>query len=80
MPTVKVNSASMVAEQKKQQIICLFKNFVHLCNTNHIDQRFYAKKYSSNIEAAYGCKSRDFSTLVDVVGSDCLFSIYSKTF
>nr|DAP38728.1 MAG TPA: hypothetical protein [Caudoviricetes sp.] len=38
----------------------------------------YAKKYFYNIEAAYGCKSRDFSISIDVVSSDCLFFIYQS--
>ena len=72
----KVTSASTVAEQKSWQTFCLFKNFIHLCSDNVINECIHAKILSNNKKAAYGCKSRDFSISIDVVSSDCLFFIY----
>ncbi len=76
----KVTSASTVAEQKSWQTFCLFKNFIHLCSDNVINECIHAKILSNNKKAAYGCKSRDFSTFVDCVVSDRLLFIHSNTF
>lgn len=70
----------MTIKQKTEQIICLFKNFVHLCITNSFNYSIHAKIIFTDKKAAYGCKSRDFSTMVETVGSDRLSFIYSKTF
>lgn len=59
---------------------CKSKKLYHLCSTNNISVHINAKKYSFNIEAAYGCKSRDLSIHIDVVGSDCLFFIHFNFF
>lgn len=70
----------MIMKQKTKQIICRFKNFVHLCGDNLIDYSSHAKFISNDKKAAYGCKSRDFSAMVDWVVSDRLLFINPKTF
>lgn len=80
MSTSKVNSVSTVAEQKIRQTVCRFKNFIHLCNANKFNYSFHAKIIFNNKKAAYGCKSRDFSTMVELVCSDRLLFIYPKNF
>ena len=80
MSTSKVNSASTVAEKKAGKQFCRFKNFFNLCSTNVFNESIHAKIFSNYKKAAYGCKSRDFSTFVECVGSDRLLFIYSNTF
>ena len=72
--------APAVPGKKIRQTVCRFKNFVHLCNANIVNRVIHAKIVSINKKAAYGCKSRDFSTSVDCVCSDRLLFINSKTF
>lgn len=75
--------ASTVAKHSEThlfQFLGNLKNLSHLCRVNHINKSIHAKKYSSDIEAAHGCKSRDLSTFVDVVDGDCLFFIHFKLF
>lgn len=73
-------TAPAVPGKKIRQTVCRLKNFVHLCNTNSFNYSIYAKIFSNNKKAAYGCKSRDFSAMVETVGSDRLSFIYSNTF
>lgn len=68
-------TAPTIAEQKIRQTVCRFKNFVHLCKANIVNRVIHAKIVSNNKKAAYGCKSRDFSTSVDCVCSDRLLFI-----
>ncbi len=78
---MKTNQTALTLEEQKiRQTVCRFKNFVHLCNTNSFNYSIYAKIFSNNKKAAYGCKSRDFSAMVETVGSDRLSFIYSNTF
>ena len=72
--------APAVPGKKIRQTVCRFKNFVHLCNANIVNRVIHAKIVSINKKAAYGCKSRDFSAMVETVGSDRLSFIYSNTF
>lgn len=75
--------ASTVAKQKQTEILQILgnlKNLSHLCSTNEFNVNQNAKRNLNNTEAAYGCKSRDFSTHVGFVGSDCLVFINSKLF
>lgn len=60
--------------------LCRSKNFIHLCNTNSFNISIYAKIIFNDKKAAYGCKSRDFSTYVETVGSDRLSFFYPNTF
>ena len=99
MPTVKVNSASTVAEiptlqgiMKQEEKVNYYKelffysncyefhDFSYLCTTNSFNIRIYAKITSHDKEAAYGCKSRDFSTMVETVDGDRLSFIHPKNF
>lgn len=73
-------TALTITEQKIRQTVCRFKNFVHLCSDNKFNYSFHAKIISNNKKAAYGCKSRDFSTMVELVVSDRLLFIKSKNF
>lgn len=66
--------------QKTKQIICLFKNFVHLCKVNKFNSNYNAKIVSNDKKAAYGCKSRDFSIYIELVDGDRLLFIHSNTF
>ncbi len=55
-----------------------FRDFSYLCTTNSFNIRIYAKITSNHKEAAYGCKSRDFSAYVETVGSDRLSFFYQN--
>lgn len=56
-----------------QTISLIFLDISYLCSANTFIRVLYAKLYLQNTEAAYGCKSRDFSISIECVSSDCLF-------
>lgn len=62
------------------QFLGNLKNLSHLCSDNEFYWDNNAKRNLNNTEAAYGCESRDFSTPVGFVVSDCLFFYLKKLF
>lgn len=59
---------------------CKSEKKSNLCGANKLNVLHHAKVLSNNKKAAYGCKSRDFSTCVELVSGDRLSFINPKTF
>ena len=60
---------------------CYISNVSYICNANVFNYSIIHGNYQFNDKkAAHGCKSRDFSTMVECVSSDRLSFIHPKTF
>lgn len=60
---------------------CCISNVSYICNVNSFNYSIIHGNYQFNDKkAAYGCKSRDFSIMVETVDGDRLSFIHPKNF
>lgn len=59
---------------------CYFTNVSYICDVNVFNNRIHGNYQFNDKKAAYGCKSRDFSTIVECVDGDRLPFINLKNF
>ena len=80
-PAIDNMPSSRFTSKKLNLQNCYFTNVSYICNANSFNNRVIHGNYQfSDKKAAYGCESRDFSTIVETVCGDRLSFINSKNF